>query len=771
MHRKTQRALLMVVLSGTILTDAVGQLDGPAAFPEAVREQIEHLVSDFRDAVLSEDPVQVADLTRLAESALEAINLAGIDLPSEAREIIRRQLPERTAQSLIIVLDDWSRHTLRFLHYDAAEPICSVLLRVIDSDGVIQKFVLTLRQTPDGWRIADLEDMALGTSVTSMSSQAAVELSAATMDAALLQSLRQLNQVLIALQSEDFYSASMALEEVGTTSLPEPFGSLRWVSAASIALAEYEPERALTALRQAEALNNSIPVLDLLRSSALFMAGEFEASLAAGRNFEATYGSDADAAYFIGLDLHYLEQTEEALAVLTRAAEETPESGDLVVAIGIALPDNRIGETADWFRRLASPWASFEAVADGLIDGERLVALQAILEESVDLLRGHPLLPWYQSEILVADAEFGRAADLVRPEIGRGEDDYGYLYRYRFSACMARSGRHMEAWDVLEDKPDAFDTLANELYMHDLYEALDELIRHHRSEYPEDSNSWWYEGLALTDHQEWEAAEEVFSTGQRKAEAADEEEYPDAATMRSMRITCLIRLNRILDGCHELGATDDVVADFAEQQGFDSKISELEKQLTALKAERKNAQAKLDISVAKIGDLEKQSAESATALTALTEKHKKASELSQQTAAKLEQAKQKMALAEKTVQRANEDKLALETLSKNLSQAADEAKKNIAQLETQLASAVNSKATQASQVSETQKSLESLQSRLEDLQRQLNETKAAFQQAQSALEAKQAVAAKLKTEFESAQVQAVEADELLKLFQQAYKTP
>ncbi|QDV22840.1 c-type cytochrome domain-containing protein [Aureliella helgolandensis] len=219
------------------------------------------------------------------------------------------------------------------------------------------------------------------------------------------------------------------------------------------------------------------------------------------------------------------------------------------------------------------------------------------------------------------------------------------------------------------------------------------------------------------------------------------------------------------------GAQSELTELTAQSTTRQAQVAELEAALAAAKEAllKVNEATKLKRSqVAELDALVKQqmtevAAKEATQATLLA--------ASQTAAQSLAQKQAQMELARAALEKAAAEKLALEQKAAELNTAAQTAAAAAGKLTEQLAAAVEEQDQRSAKMQEMAVRLEALNQQLASLQAQAKQAAEEQSAAQSALTDQQTMTSQLQAELEAAEQAAVEAQQQLDLFNQAYKAP
>ncbi len=179
-----------------------------------------------------------------------------------------------------------------------------------------------------------------------------------------------LMQVVNAINEDDLEAAGGLLGDLKNVKLPNSIEGIRWFMVASVEVTNERPQPALAAVDRAEMFQRDFPMVEYLRSVAFNQLGEHEKALKSAQKFIRLLGDDADAYLEMGDALEGLDRPDEALAAYRKGLDDTPESLDNLLALGLLLPDDKKGEIAERFAKLRRPQDDCETIAGEFLDAE-----------------------------------------------------------------------------------------------------------------------------------------------------------------------------------------------------------------------------------------------------------------------------------------------------------------------------------------------------------------------------------------------------------------
>ncbi|MHC4862170.1 MAG: hypothetical protein ACYTDY_18985, partial [Planctomycetota bacterium] len=360
---------------------ACGEREEPGPVtPPPPRKRIEAFFESFAAAVQQEDLegfVDHFDPPRLLES------VSAWDFVPGPRSDMEEWLHDRVRHGLKVGLMSgqetyrWERIELRRLDFRDGGREAEVLTCQWDEDGFSWKTRWWLTRREDRWRVYDVEDVATGVRVTSFLASMLAEVAGGGPTVS-VDDFLVLNAAMVAIGSDDYEGAVEHLDEIADAEFPGPVEALRQLALAGVRLWQEAPEDALHHLERVGALQPDMPLLDLLRATALNCLEEHEEALTLARRYLERVGPDAEGFIQEGAALLGLERTEEAVAAIRSVLELNPDYLDMLVLLCVALPQEEKKEVVERFRELRDPAGSFEYLATELDDFEEAETLRLL---------------------------------------------------------------------------------------------------------------------------------------------------------------------------------------------------------------------------------------------------------------------------------------------------------------------------------------------------------------------------------------------------------
>lgn len=327
---------------------------------------------------------------------------------------------------------------------------------------------------------------------------------------ALREDIQHLNQAKLALFTEDIETARASLIEIESSStLPKPVKAFVHMMQGLVALGDLEPERCIVECAKAEWLHPDFPVLKYLRARALNQAERYEDAIVQSQLFLEELGGDADASAELATSLLGLERNEEALQAIRAGLDDDPSSITLLLMLLDSLPEDEKHEFADRLKQLPDAIMEIDAICgDAWYEDDMLeLMVNAFREIAPD----DPSVAYYQAQVHLLREEPEQAVVVLEPIMGliHDREDSAYFEEFYRSALLA-CGRWNEVYSEAEDKPQAFQWIADDFLYKDKRESLEKLIARHRELLPDDPELPGYEGQLAMLEEDWPRAIRAF---------------------------------------------------------------------------------------------------------------------------------------------------------------------------------------------------------------------------------------------------------------------
>ncbi|HET6882097.1 MAG TPA: hypothetical protein VFI31_18165 [Pirellulales bacterium] len=208
------------------------------------------------------------------------------------------------------------------------------------------------------------------------------------------------------------------------------------------------------------------------------------------------------------------ESVETFQAVLRTADDESP---GLVPSAWRELL--LLGKPLEAHRASADATEAFEYLGDSLLENHDISRLRQLVAAHEADHADDPALAWLKAELLVADAQFIEAVDLLKPLLSDEETPFAYRYEMLHRRAAVKAGRAIDLYAAADDKQQDFRTLASALYEAEDPAGLAALIDAHRAREPKDPWLAFYTAQQLRLAHQYDDADRGFAAALADREA------------------------------------------------------------------------------------------------------------------------------------------------------------------------------------------------------------------------------------------------------------
>jgi hypothetical protein len=443
----------------------------------------------------------------------------------------------------------WEKTEIRRVRWaaDRKQAVVICVHRSGGDDDTPFKMRWWLASGPDGWKIYDLEDLAIGSRLSHLIRMTmtpdAMEMLMRNPDG-LRTAMADVRAALVAIMmKEDVAEGEAALARARNVRLPGVGEAVRSMAEGHLATLKGDPQAALAHFAETDRRLPGMPWVALGRGMAHNVAQEYDKALEQARKYVAEVGPDAASAMVEGTALVGLGRDAEALPLARLAIDEMPDAELGYMLLRKALPPGDKGELSDRLAKCRKidalyPKLFSDASAEG--DAAGAAALTA------GLRKARPDDPrWACDDIRekVRGKKFAEATDLFRDRLKAAKTDADrdqYLFAYLYA--MGAEDKHAEAYAAVPPAhaTTAFRVLARRMEYPilfppkkaegekqlDLKALLTGLMADHRKREPRDPALWYFDGVLLQGAKEFEKAEKVYAEGQKLAAAAPKPKAP-----------------------------------------------------------------------------------------------------------------------------------------------------------------------------------------------------------------------------------------------------
>jgi tetratricopeptide (TPR) repeat protein len=505
----------------TVLPAFLLCLSGPAGAqePPDPRAEIGALFAELKRATAAKDGPGITDLFDFDEMLVEMKKWGSSpDLTAEQEEMLLLGIRLGFGAQMVNQGDfgTWERLTVQQVDPSEDGDRTAVLTREVDSQGVVTKSRWWLKRGENGWRIYDQQDRGIGIrmSLVMASALAAVQKGNVTW----IFSIQTICEAGAAIYDEDFEEAERLLSSIRGIEFPPRINALCHLLESFVDVWFDRSEQALKHLEVVERDAPEVVMRHLSKASALFALGRNEEALAEAGKFRAIYGEDPAGRLVEGYALAALDRVEEALAAFRKGLDDAPEDLDCLLGLVEHLPEDRVGEVGERFRRYREPVESFWDLFETLVDLEHEAAAVAVLAVFRTIAPEHTDADLAEGWLNVHRENYEEAAAAYRRALPRVKDPEERQHlRNCYLDAMARAGHAVAAYAEVPGSSAAFRLLADVVGEASAGETLLELVAAHEGELPDDLWLSFYRGRGLELTGDRAGAESSYAEGMGRA--------------------------------------------------------------------------------------------------------------------------------------------------------------------------------------------------------------------------------------------------------------
>jgi tetratricopeptide (TPR) repeat protein len=450
-----------------------------------------------------------------------------------------------------------------------------VVVRYWDDEGVSVKLRWWLRRSTKGWRVVDLDDLALAIRWSSFA-----VLGAAGGDA------NKLMPVAIKIQT----AASQvnrgepreALDAIASVIEPPALLARMLLSLKMVALSDLElAEEVLETGAMLRRLDAGIPLVEYATAVAHNDVHEFAKALEAVRRCEDLSGVDSITLLERGMALRGLGRLDEAVVCFRRALEDDPQNGDALAEFALTLPEEKKGEFAAHFARLDDPSAWFGSIAVKLRKSDDGPALAVLVDAYRKIAPQDVRVDFNDAVAKMLDGSFLDAARALEKHLPNDDLAEHEEVVSLWLEVLLSAGEYERAYRDCSDKSFAFETLIDWLEVDENARGLLRLAELHGKI---DPDSAWIDatrGTAYLLLGNFAAADAAFLA----AEGKEVDEPESIEYFRSQRARVQVAADKGL----ELYRSEPTRASF-ERIGYELEVAKKVEAFRALVAERRVSQ-------------------------------------------------------------------------------------------------------------------------------------------------------------------------------------
>jgi hypothetical protein len=484
----------------------------------------------------------------------------------------------------------WERTEIRRVRWsaDRNEAVVIAVHRSAALEDYPTKVRWWLIKQPGGWKVYDLEELDMGTRLSSlmgsMLDQGVIRqlMADPTRFQNAATAIRE-GAVAIVLQ-RDVAEAERQLNLTRGIDLPAPLAALREILDGRIRLERGDGEGALERFDEVERLMPGIPVLGLARASALASLARYDEALPLVQKYQAELGPSADSLLVEGVCLEGLNRAADAATAYRKALDDHPALADAFDGLRRVLPNAKKAELGDRLAKTRDPAKLFDQLTNLARQDQDDAAVEAYEAAFRKLLPNDPRGITAKISRLVKAEKFADAAAEMKAGLAVVPADKRLQVLNSYLFEMLGADRAAEGYAAAPDADarGAFRLLADDLEDYFLdgdadsgkyTRQLRELIAAHKKRIPNDPWTGYFEGTLLQHAKKYEEAGQKFAEAQaayRKAKPTTKEKEKDweADRFRSRRVACLLALKQGPKAYAEIGPAEETFLQLAHAYEF-----------------------------------------------------------------------------------------------------------------------------------------------------------------------------------------------------------
>jgi tetratricopeptide (TPR) repeat protein len=528
--------------------------------PDEITRELQPLFDDLGAAFRAADGERIVgqfDLERLVDECAE-LAPGMLRTPNEKRAFVqgmRRGMGDGLKKQAAVV--QWTKFEIRNVKKLNPDEVVAIV-RHQTPNGVTLKLRWWMTRRSGSWKVYDMEDLETGIRMSS------------TMGALLAQgigplaetarAMRVLDEALsAAVFQQNMDAAEKKLAEIERVNLPGRVEALRHMVYGTIRLNRGQFEQALQSLDRAAEIQPDMPILDVLRGTALNKLGRWDQARKHLEAYRDLMGDDAGTYAQLGLSLRGLRRFPEAARAYRKALDLDPKDADAFFGLLKAVTEDDIDDLAERFLKLDARRENYDTFA---ADCERR-QFHALLEPlAVAMCKNDPdyAPPAYHLAMIRARGRATEAAvPLFRTAMAKQTDaEKRREYTHGFLEAMASVGMQMDAYAAVPDAREAFRFLAADALKKYRTDLLKRLVAAHGKEHAADPLLPWYQAALHVREGHYALAEKAFVAALKNP--------PDAETLaqfREPRVLARYHAGDFLSAYRDIGPRDETFLQLA----------------------------------------------------------------------------------------------------------------------------------------------------------------------------------------------------------------
>lgn len=288
--------------------------------------------------------------------------------------------------------------------------------------------------------------------------------------------------------SEDYVNGEAKLKSFLQVKMPNYYEGIRWFNLANAQVALDKYDEALKSLDMLDQYDPDMPEGLVLRTWAYAYSGQYEETIKAANAYAAMLGPQADVLYRKGVALSETERSAEALVAHIRCLKLHPNHQWNLYELVARHAELKtpVAEVIEQVRPAIFDFpdadALFGAIADELDDDYDLDALELLLAAWPPARPMSVRASYHAGKLAYRNENNAEAVRLLQPLVtnaSASDAEEQNEIANTYLAAMAAQDKPLEAYDVVADKPVAFEYLADYLFDRRDTKRLDQLIDRH----------------------------------------------------------------------------------------------------------------------------------------------------------------------------------------------------------------------------------------------------------------------------------------------------
>jgi tetratricopeptide (TPR) repeat protein len=388
-----------------------------------------------------------------------------------------------------------------------------VIVRHTQVNGNILKMRWWVSKRLGTWKIYDMEDLDVGTRISSMMATAVGLIKDDPNRLADLQRTgNNLRDARLALQRQDADSADRLMRDIAHIRLTSPQEAIRLVIDGQIQYQRGQFENAIDTWDRAQAMNPDMPCVKFLKGSAYNRLGNGDKALKLIQDYRDWLGEDSSICQEIGQALRSLGRLDEARASYRKALDYNPRNADAFLGLLHCLNYNdRCDDLGRRFVLLDQLPANFEAFANECKRRRLGTALVEIARAMQGINPGHFHADYCLAIGLAWTGKNDEAMPLLKAVVQRADAGQRAGMAQDLVPSVAAMGKTVELYEALADPRATFRLLGCELKRAYFPDELRDLITAHAKIDPRDPLLPFFQADLHAGDENYALADKLFS--------------------------------------------------------------------------------------------------------------------------------------------------------------------------------------------------------------------------------------------------------------------